>query len=240
MLSTVPWIPDTADHNQAISNWKASAENRKTGHPTLGLIIQSFLLSQLRSALASDLCQAWLPFGCLAPQLSHLSIVLNLSVVESVGVFPQYRPALATRLSGRELANERMEPQLSHCSCLLRSLSFWNRPNATYLPRPMPRRKLARRLSRGRNSLRQPKRRRSKKSRTVDRISIAVLVPVAVRDRHNERNVGDSSRIAAILVVGPPLRLLGGIRDGGFSHLPSKCIQLDLGGELALIEISFR
>ena len=76
-LSTVPWRPDTTDHDQAISGWKAYAKNRKTGQAALELSIQSFLLFQLRFILAADVCQAWLPFGGLAPQLSHLSIILG-------------------------------------------------------------------------------------------------------------------------------------------------------------------
>ena len=76
-LSSIPWRPDTADHDQAIPSWKAYAKNRKTGQPALELSIQSFLLFQLRFVVAADICAAWLPFGGLAPQLSHLSIVLD-------------------------------------------------------------------------------------------------------------------------------------------------------------------
>ena len=38
-------------------------------------------------------------FGGLDPELLHLSIVLNLAVVERDGVDPQYRQSLMTRLS---------------------------------------------------------------------------------------------------------------------------------------------
>ena len=107
MIASVPWMPDTADHNQAMANWKAYAKNRKTGQPTIELSIQRFLLSQLRFILDVDLRQAWLPFGGLAPQLPHLSIVLNLSAVESVGVSPQYHRALVGNLAekARQRAN---------------------------------------------------------------------------------------------------------------------------------------
>ena len=100
-------MPDTADRNQAMANWGSYAKNRKTGQPTIELSIQSFVLFQIRRILAVDLNQAWLPFGGLAHQLPHLSIALNLSVVESVGVDPQYRQALMTKLSekARQWAN---------------------------------------------------------------------------------------------------------------------------------------
>ena len=71
------------------------------------------------------MCQAWLPFGGLAPQLSHLSIILdgvsriyhyqirltygaNLSVVESVGVALSHRQASMTKLAekARQRAND--------------------------------------------------------------------------------------------------------------------------------------
>ena len=97
-LSHKPWMPDTADRNLAMTNWKSYSKGRKTTIP-LEMSIQSFLLFQLRFVFAADLCMAWSPFGGLAPQLSHLSIVLNLSVTESVGVAMLYHSALMTKLS---------------------------------------------------------------------------------------------------------------------------------------------
>ena len=47
---------------------------------------------------ASDLCQAWLKFGGLVPQLAHLSTVLHLSIAETVGASHAYRRLVSQKL----------------------------------------------------------------------------------------------------------------------------------------------
>ena len=97
-LPAKPWMPDTADHNFAMTNWKAYTKGRKNTIAS-ECSMQSFLLFRLRFLSAADLCQVWAPFVGLAPQLSHGSIVLNLAVTESIGVAMLCHQALVTKIS---------------------------------------------------------------------------------------------------------------------------------------------
>ena len=94
-------MPDTADHAAAQTQWKNYAKSSKKSQLPLDLSVQSFLLYQLRFVLAADLCSAWAVFGGLGAQLSHLSIALNLAVIETVGIALNYHNILSTRLTER-------------------------------------------------------------------------------------------------------------------------------------------
>ena len=94
-------MPDSADHAAAQTQWKNYTKSSKKAQLPLDLSIQSFLLYQLRFVLAADLCSAWVGFGGLGAQLSHLSIVLNLAVIETVGIALSYHNVLSTRLTER-------------------------------------------------------------------------------------------------------------------------------------------
>ena len=100
-LHTSPWMPDSADHVAAQTQWKNYAESSKKVQLPLDLSIQSFPLYQLRFVLAADICSAWAGFGGLGAHLSHLSIALNLAVIETVGVALSYHNILSTRLTER-------------------------------------------------------------------------------------------------------------------------------------------
>ena len=105
-LSASPWMPDSADHVTAHTSWIAYSETRQKKLRT-DLSIRSFLLYRLRFVFATDLCAWWLPFDGLSSQLNHVSIALNLSIVETVGIDPQYRTSLFAKLS--EKARQRTD-----------------------------------------------------------------------------------------------------------------------------------
>ena len=65
----------------------------------LELSIQSFLLYRLRFVLSDDLCSAWHGFGGLGSQLSHLCIVINMDVIETVGIALTYHNLLFPKLT---------------------------------------------------------------------------------------------------------------------------------------------
>ena len=90
-------MPDTADHSASLTNW---GNYCKTRHRKLSteLIIRRFLLYRIRFVFATDICQGWIPFGGLSAQLNHASIVLNLSIVETVGIALSYRASLFSDL----------------------------------------------------------------------------------------------------------------------------------------------
>ena len=166
-----------------MTNWEAYAENRKTRQPTLELSIQRFLLSHLRFILAVALCQEWVPFVGLAPQLSLLSIAINLSAVEIVGVALQYRQSSKTKLA--EIARRRANYAASF-TLLMSTEKFDLREQARrevafsanvkektpHRPRPP-------------NSLILSKKNRAR-AKLPDRTSLAALVLATVRERHNE------------------------------------------------------
>ena len=127
-LSSAPWIPDKSDHTSAMSSWKALSKNRKPDPPECS--IQSFILFQLRFVFAADLCQAWHPFGFLAPQPSIVPIVRNLEITETAGVSLSYRQALMAELA--EKARRRTNDAAAFTLLLPKtnSLRFANRRSA--------------------------------------------------------------------------------------------------------------
>ena len=120
-LTEAPWLPPTTDHSAARTSWiDFSKQARRTTSPQ-ELNIQSFDLYQIRFLFAADLCKAFDSFGGLAPQLAHLSIVLNLSITDSVGVALAYRRVVSTRL--QEKARQR-PAKLSDFTELFRTEDF--------------------------------------------------------------------------------------------------------------------
>ena len=94
-LRTHPWMSEPSDHLAAQAQWERYAKSSKKAQLPLELSIQSFLLYQLRFVLAADLCSARQGFGGIGPQLPHLSIALNLAVLETVGIAISYRNILS-------------------------------------------------------------------------------------------------------------------------------------------------
>ena len=97
-----PWVSETSDRLAAQSQRKSYAKNSKKSQLPLGSSIQSFLLYQLRFVLAADLCSTWQGFGGVGSQLSRLSIVLNLAVIETVGVALTYHNLLTLKLTEKD------------------------------------------------------------------------------------------------------------------------------------------
>ena len=80
-------------------NYSNSSEK---DHLTLYLIIQRFLLYQLRFVSEADLCKARSSFGGLGAQIPHLSIAISLAVVETVGVSSTYHNALSLGMAEKD------------------------------------------------------------------------------------------------------------------------------------------
>ena len=79
-------------------------------------------LYRLGFLFASDWCQAWPRFGCLGPQLSHLSTALHLGVTETVGAALAY-----LRLVGGKMHGE-ARTRLPRTGDFVALLSAWNSP----------------------------------------------------------------------------------------------------------------
>ena len=109
-----PWMPETSDRLVAQAQWESYAKSSKKAQLPLELSIQSFLLYQLRFVLAADLCSAWQGFGGLGSQLSHLSTVLNLAVLETVGIAISYRNLLPLKLTEKARQRSAAEADFAH------------------------------------------------------------------------------------------------------------------------------
>ena len=91
----------TAEHSGARTNWIAYSRQARRATSPQELSIQAFCLYQLRFIFAAELCNAFDTFGGLALQLSRLSTVINLSILESVGVALAYHRILSGKLMER-------------------------------------------------------------------------------------------------------------------------------------------
>ena len=109
-------MPETADHQAAQAQWGRYAKSSKKVQLPLELSIQSFLLYQLRFLLAADLCSAWTGCGGLGAQISHLSIVINLAAIETVGLALTYHAILSARMA--EKARQRSTAEAEFISML--------------------------------------------------------------------------------------------------------------------------
>ena len=125
-LHAPPWLPDTSSHLSAQAQRGIYARISKNAHLPLELIIQSPPLYRLRCVLAADLCSSWPGFGGLGARLSRLSIVLNLSVIETAGVALTYRNGLLPEWPGKLASarptklNLRRRCQLNNSMCVSR------------------------------------------------------------------------------------------------------------------------
>ena len=100
-LTEPPWMLPSTDHSGARANWVAYSRQARRANSPQELSIQSFTLYHLRYLFAADLCKAFENFGGLAHQLSHLSTILNLAILESVGTALAYHRILSTKLQER-------------------------------------------------------------------------------------------------------------------------------------------
>ena len=97
-LSESPWMPSDSDHPNSRKRWIAHSKQAKRSLAPQELTIQCYALYQLRFLFAADLCQAFLSFGGIGPQLSHYSTVLHLSITESVGIALAYHRLVSIKL----------------------------------------------------------------------------------------------------------------------------------------------
>ena len=106
----------TAEHSGARTSWVAYSRQARRSTSPQELSIQTFTLYRLRFLFAAELCQAFDKFGGLALQLSHLSTIHNLPILESAGVALDYHRALTGKLMKRALQRS---DQLSDFTILL-------------------------------------------------------------------------------------------------------------------------
>ena len=113
-LSKSPWPVASQSHSAALAKWQASARlAQRSSEPQL-VPFQAWLLYQLRFVFTAEICGAWQLFGGLAAQLSHLSIVLHLSTVETMAVAFSYdrlvKAYLAEKARSREEGSSQNVP----------------------------------------------------------------------------------------------------------------------------------
>ena len=93
-------IPADSGRVNARKRWLGFSKQAKRSLSPQELTIQAFTLYRWRFLFAADLCQAWLNFGGLGPQLAHLSTVLHLGITETVGAALAYHRLLGQKLRG--------------------------------------------------------------------------------------------------------------------------------------------
>ena len=64
------------------------------------LSIQAWLLYSIRFVIAADFCRAFDSCGCLAAQIDHLCVVLNLSIAELAHFAINYDRVLRSKSKG--------------------------------------------------------------------------------------------------------------------------------------------
>ena len=104
-VATAPWAVTAKEHVAAVFRRRGNSRQHKKGGNSTDIPIQAWLLYQLRFLVAADLAGAWSGFGGSAAQLSHLAIVMDISIVERASVALSY-----DRLS-REFLAERDRPR---------------------------------------------------------------------------------------------------------------------------------
>ena len=103
-LREKPWMVPLASHERAAKSWRESA-NHKARDNAQQVNLQAWILYMLRFILTGDLCDSWQHFGGLSAQLSLLSIVLHLAVVETANFAIAYDQELRSRI--QRLARKR-------------------------------------------------------------------------------------------------------------------------------------
>ena len=96
-LQDKPWIVPLTSHERACKNWRDNIAP-KDRDPSQQVSLQAWVLYLLRFILTGDLCNAWKLFGGLSAQLSHLSVVLHLGVVENGSFAIAYDTEMRLRL----------------------------------------------------------------------------------------------------------------------------------------------
>ena len=103
-LREKPWMVPLASHERAAKSWRESA-NHKARDNAQQVNLKARILYMLRFIFTGDLCDSWQHFGGLCAQLSLLSIVLHLAVVETANFAIAYDRELRSRI--QRLARKR-------------------------------------------------------------------------------------------------------------------------------------
>ena len=100
-VAVSPWAITAREHVAAVVRWRGNSRQAKREENSTAIPMQAWLLYQLRFIIAADLAGAWSGFGGMAAQLNHLSIVMNISIVESASVALSYDRLVREFLSER-------------------------------------------------------------------------------------------------------------------------------------------
>ena len=81
-LRDKPCVSPSQSNEKDSKHWRDSFARKSMG-PSQQLSLQAWILYIIIFALTGDLCNSWKSFGCLAAQLSHLSISRQIGVAEN-------------------------------------------------------------------------------------------------------------------------------------------------------------
>ena len=113
-LSKAPCPVASQSLSSALAKWQSGARQAQRASEPQLVPFQAWLLYQLRFVFTAEICGAWQLFGGLAAQLSHLSIVLHLSTVETMAVALSYdrlvKAFLAEKARAREEGSSQQVP----------------------------------------------------------------------------------------------------------------------------------
>ena len=104
-LSPHPWLPSDETHARALDKWQAERRTFHRNAENQDLPLGQFALRRLIFIRAGDLTDAWAEFGGITAQLSHIAVVLGLSITDKAGVAVTYD--FRTHRAVRKLAMNR-------------------------------------------------------------------------------------------------------------------------------------
>ena len=104
-VAASPWAVTARGHVAAVARWRGNSRQAKREENSTAIPTHARLLYQLRFLISADSAGAWSGFGGLDAQLNHLSIVMNISIVDSASAALSYgrlvREFLAERARSR-------------------------------------------------------------------------------------------------------------------------------------------
>ena len=90
-----PWLPRNAPHVNAFHAWK----NKSKGVRKNAISFQQWLHHHMRFVFSAEVCSLWTPFGGIAAQLNHITVLLSLATLESAGFAMKYHDLLVRTLA---------------------------------------------------------------------------------------------------------------------------------------------
>ena len=94
-LNKEPWAPALFERKKSIEGWNSRMTTLKSDQ---SLSFQAWILYRLRFCFSAAACGAWDLYGGLIGQINNIGVILNLAVVENVGVALKYFDFLHTQL----------------------------------------------------------------------------------------------------------------------------------------------